>query len=61
MTAMAPTQSRRVRVSVGSSSPGRHRIASTTSAGNSTTEEKMFGAISPAKMPPITPPADIHM
>jgi hypothetical protein len=37
----------------------RHRIASTIRIGYY--HEKTCGAISPAAMPPIMPPADIHM
>ena len=43
------------------SGPGRHSTASTIRIGYSATQLNTCGATRPAAMPPIMPPADIHM
>ena len=45
----------------GSARPGRHSTVSTIRIGYSATQLNTYGAINPAEMPPIMPPAEIHI
>ena len=44
----------------GNAGPGRHSTASAIRIGYSATQSNAWGAIKPAAMPPISPPADIQ-